>query len=100
MKLDMAVLGTMCFGENSVVWIEGRMTIMFVCKNGKSRSLEGVYFIPRLATNIVSIGQLDEVDYKIDINTGVMKIREPRGLLLARVKCEVNRLYLLYIKLA
>jgi hypothetical protein len=99
MKLDMAVLGTMCFGENSVVWIEGRMTIMFVCKNGKSRSLEGVYFIPRLATNIVSIGQLD-VGYKIDINTGVMKIREPRGLLLARVKCEVNRLYLLYIKLA
>jgi hypothetical protein len=62
--------------------------------------IEGVYFIPRLATNTVSIGQLDEVDYKIDINTGVMKIREPRGLLLARVKCEVNRLYLLYIKLA
>jgi hypothetical protein len=26
-----------------------------MCKNGESRSLEGVYFIPRLATNIVSI---------------------------------------------
>jgi hypothetical protein len=58
-----------------------------------------VYFIPWLATNIVSIGQLDEVGYMIDIDTSVMKIQEPRGLLLARVKCEANRLYLLHIKL-
>jgi hypothetical protein len=61
--------------------------------------LEGVYFIPQLATNIVSIEQLDEVGYKIDIDIGVMKILEPRGLLLVRVKHEVNRLYLLHIKL-
>jgi hypothetical protein len=32
--------------------------------------------------------------------TGVMKIWDPRGLLLARVKHEVNHLYLLHIKLA
>jgi hypothetical protein len=54
-----------------------------------------VYFIPQLATNIVIIGLLDEVGYKIDINTGVMKIWEPRGLLLVRVKREANHLYLL-----
>jgi hypothetical protein len=70
-----------------------------VCKNGESRSLKRVCFIPRQATNSVSIGQLDEVGYKIDINTGMMKIREPRCLLLARVKHEVNRTYLLHIKL-
>jgi hypothetical protein len=58
-----------------------------------------VYFIPRLLTNILSIGQLDEVGYKIDIDTGMMKIWELKGLLLARVKREANRLYLLHIKL-
>jgi hypothetical protein len=83
-KLDTAVLGTVHFG--SVARIEGCGIVVFVCNNGKSRSLKGVYFIPRL-TN------------KIDINTGVMKIQEPGGLLLARVKREVNRLYLLHIKL-
>jgi hypothetical protein len=41
-------------------------------------SLEGVYFNPWMATIIVSIGQLDEVGYKIDIDTSVMKIREPK----------------------
>jgi hypothetical protein len=30
--------------------------------------------------------------YKIDIDTGMMKIQEPSGLLLAKVKREVNRL--------
>jgi hypothetical protein len=47
----------------------------------------------------MSIGQLNEVGYKINIDTGVMKIQEPGGLLLVRVKREVNRLYLLHIKL-
>jgi hypothetical protein len=62
-KIDMAVLGTVRFGDDSVVWIEGRGTIVFVCKNGKSQSFDEVYFIPRLTTNIVSVDQLDEIGY-------------------------------------
>jgi hypothetical protein len=99
MKLDTMVLGTMRFGDDSVARIKGCRTIMFVCKNDESRSLKEVYFIPRLATNIVTIRQLDEVGFKIDIDTGMMKIQEPRGKLLARVKCEANHLYLLHIKI-
>jgi hypothetical protein len=98
-KLDTAVLDIVRFGDDSVAWIEGHGTVVFMCKNSESRSLEGVYFIPRLATNIVSIGKLDGVSYKIYIDTGVMKIQEPGGLLLARVKRQANRLYLLHIKL-
>jgi hypothetical protein len=40
------------------------------------RSL-GVYFVPRLVTNILSIGQFDESWYKVDIYSGVMKIHGP-----------------------
>jgi hypothetical protein len=71
---------------------------VFVCKNGESQSFDGVYFIPRLTTNIVRVSQLDEIGYKIDIDTGMMKIREPSGVLLANVKWEANRLYLLHLK--
>jgi hypothetical protein len=73
MKIDTTVLGTVYFGDDSVARIEGHGTIMFVCKNGESRSFGGVYFIPRLTTNIVSIDQLDEIGYKIDIDTSMMK---------------------------
>jgi hypothetical protein len=49
-------------------------------------------------TNIMSIGQLDEIGYKIDIDTGMIKIWEPGGVLLVKVKREVNHLYLLHLK--
>jgi hypothetical protein len=50
MKIDTAVLGTVRFGDDSVARIEGRGIVVFVCKNGESRSFDGVYLIPRLAT--------------------------------------------------
>jgi hypothetical protein len=90
MKLDTVVLSTVHFGDDSVAQINGHGTVMFVCKNGKSRSLIGVYFIPRL---------FNEAGHKININTSMIKIRELGDLLLVRVKREVNRLYLLHIKL-
>jgi hypothetical protein len=71
-----------------------------MCKNGESRPFDGVYFIPRLMTNIMSVGQLDEIGYKIDIDTGMIKILEPGGVLLKKVKRESNRLYLLHLKFA
>jgi hypothetical protein len=73
-KFDTVMLGIVCFSDDSVAQIECCGTIVFVCKNGESRSFNGVYFIPRLTTNIVSVGQLDEIGYKIDINMNVMKI--------------------------
>jgi hypothetical protein len=85
-KIDMMVLSTVHFGDDLVAWIEGRETVVFMCKNGESRSFDGVYLIPRLTTNNVSVGQLDEIGYKIDIDTGVMKIQEPGGVLLMKVK--------------
>jgi hypothetical protein len=85
-KIDMAVLGTVHFSDDSVAWIEGHETVVFMCKNSESRSFDRVYFIPHLTTNIVSVGQLDEIGYKIDIDTGRMKIQEPGGMLLAKVK--------------
>jgi hypothetical protein len=99
-KIDTAVIGTVRFSDDSVAWIEGCGTVMFVFKNDESRSFDMVYFIPHLMTNIVSVDQLDEIGYKINIDTGMMKIREPGGVLLAKVKREANRLYLFHLKFA
>jgi hypothetical protein len=97
-KINMAVLGTVYFSDDLVGRIEGHRTAVFVCKNSESRSFDEVYFIPHLTTNIVSVSQLDEIGYKIDIDTSMMKIRGPGGVLLAKVNREVNRLYLLHLK--
>ena len=59
-ELDTGVVGTIKFGDNSGVEIQGRGTVVFQCKNGKHKALTDVYHIPKLRSNIVSIGQLDE----------------------------------------
>ena len=98
-ELDTTVVGTVRFGDDSVARIEGKGAIVFLCKNCEHRSFAGAYYIPRLTTNIVSIGQLDEARYNINIKDGAMKVHEPGGQLLAKVMRGKNRLYLLHIKL-
>ena len=90
---------TMRFRDDSVARIEGKGAIVFSCKNGEHQSFAGVYYIPCLTTNIVSIGQLDEAEYHINLKDGAMKVHEPGGQLLAKVMRGKNTLYLLHAKL-
>jgi hypothetical protein len=60
---------------------------------------EGVYFIPKLTTNIVSVGHLNKDGYQILIGASVLVIWEPGGKLLATVKWTVSKLYWLTVML-
>jgi hypothetical protein len=71
-ELDTNVYNTVKFGVGSVVEIEGIGTIMFVCKNGEHKTLSSVYLIPKLTTNIISLGQMDVLGYEMVIRDGVM----------------------------
>jgi hypothetical protein len=42
-------------------------TVLSVCMTGNHQSLDGVYLIPKLTTNIISLGQLDEAGYEVSI---------------------------------
>jgi hypothetical protein len=75
-------------------------TVEFLCKNGERRSFVGVYFIPRLTVNIVSVGQLDEARFDIHVKTGKMDIHGPDGRLLARIERKQSRLYMLDVNIA
>jgi hypothetical protein len=94
-ELDTSVRGTVCFGDGSTVAIEGRGSILFKLKSGEHQELAGIYYIPRLTTNIVSLGQLDEDEYKVLIEHGVLRIWDQRRRLLAKVPRSANRLYML-----
>ena len=58
-NIDSGIRGSVRFGDGSEVEIEGAGTVLFEGKTGEHLPLMGVYFIPRLTTNIVSLGQLD-----------------------------------------
>jgi hypothetical protein len=99
-ELDRNIRGTVKFRDGSMVQIEGMGTILFQCKNGEHHAFVGVYFIPKLTTNIVSVGQLDEGGFRTIIDGGVMVIRDFEGRLLAKVQRSLNRLYIPNVELA
>lgn len=69
-------------------------------KHGEHAPITGVYFLPRLTTNIVSLGQLDERSCSVTIADGILRIRDEQKRLLARVKRSANRLYTLQVRIA
>jgi len=99
-ELNHDITGTVKFGDGSVVDIQGKGSILFACKSGKHRRLDGVYYIPRLTTNIISLGQMDEDGYKVDIEGGVLRLYDVQRRLLAKVYRSPSRLYLLDMNIA
>ena len=98
-ELDTSVAGTVLFGDGSVVKIEGRGMIPVIQKNGCRSTLTGVYFIPRLMTNILSVGQLDEVSCRVAIEEGVLRIWNRKKELVVMIQRMVNRLYKLQLNI-
>ena len=99
-ELDTGVVGTVKFGDNSGVDIQGRGTVVFQCKNGEHKALTDVYYIPKLRSNIVSIGQLDERGCQVLIDGGVLRISDRERKLLTKVEHGRNRLYTLALRIA
>lgn len=98
--IDTGITGNVRLGDGSVVRIEGRGTVLFSCKNGEHRTLANTYLIPRLAANIISVGQLDETGFKVEAEDGVMRIWDEQRRLLARIHRNPGRLYVLDVELA
>ena len=84
----------MKFGDGSFVKIQGKGTIVLGCRNGEQWMLEEVYYIPRLCSNLVSLGQLTESGHKIVIDEDELEVytKDPWRLIM-KVKCSLNRLY-------
>jgi hypothetical protein len=85
--------------DGSVTSIEGRGTALLKCKNGAHKALTGVYLIPRLTVNIVSLDQLEEGGCRILLFEGYLRVWDHRGVLLAKVRRSANRLYVLNLNI-
>jgi hypothetical protein len=97
-ELDTQIYGTVKFGDGSITQIEGWGTIIITCKNGEHRTLTGVYFIPYLKVNIISIGQLDETGCRVVIDDGILRIYDLDQCLLVKVARDESRLYYLDLR--
>lgn len=98
-ELRRSVTGTVRFGDGSLVDIKGRDTVMFSIDGGRHKALTGVYWIPRLKTNIISIGQLDEIGCPTLVKDGKMTVRDQNRRIIAQAPRLRNRLYVVHLKI-
>jgi transposase InsO family protein len=97
--IDTSIGGSVRFGDDSRVPIEGFGTVLFEGKTGQHIPLTGVYFIPKLTSIIVSLGQLEEGGCDVRMKDGVLRVRDDHDRLIIRVRRTTDRLYLLRVKL-
>lgn len=97
-ELDERITGRVKFGDGSTVDIQGRGSIALKCKDGQERTLNEVYFIPNLRSNIISVGQLTEDGSKVVIKGDFMWVYDKEEKLLMKIKKSQNRLYRIIIK--
>jgi hypothetical protein len=82
--LDASVRGTLCFGDGSLVEIEGIASVVLQMKKEGHKVLTEVYYIPKLKSNIMSLGQLEEGGCKVVLENEYCNVYDVEHLLLAR----------------
>jgi hypothetical protein len=93
-QLDEGVQGSVWFGDGSCVRIQGMGSVVIQdCHNGH-KVLTDVYYIPKLKSNIVSLGQLEEKGFKYVGENGRLCVYDQERILLISAPRVGNRLYL------
>jgi hypothetical protein len=98
--LETSIHGTVRFGDNSLIEIKGRGAVLIKIRGGEHRALTDVYYIPKLKTSIISLGQLDENGCPSKIRDGFMSLWDRRNRLLAKIPRSPNRLYKVVLRIA
>lgn len=81
------------FGDDSRIEIEGKGSVRFLLENGDRKVLDGVYFIPGLKSNIISLGQATEAGCEVRMKNDHLILYDRNGNLVVRTKRSNNRLY-------
>lgn len=94
LRLDEDVTGTIRFGDGSCVDIQGLGTIVMEGRRQEHKVLTDVFYIPKLKSNIVSLGQLEEGGCEVRQN-GRLTVFDREGTPVISAPRTGNRLYTL-----
>lgn len=96
-SLDESVKGSISFGDKTKVPVMGKGDILIRSKNGDHQFISQAYYVPALKTNILSIGQLLEKRYEIDMNKNGLLMRDGKRRIIAKVPLSKNNMFKLQI---
>ena len=68
--------GHVSFGDASKVHVEGQCNILVHLKDTTQKFISSVYYVPKMKTNILSLGQLMELGYLVYMKENVLYLRD------------------------
>ena len=98
MKFEKTPEEDVTFGDYSKVTVQGKGTILYKSKNGNHGDISDVYYVPAMKSNILSLGQLLEKGFIINMKDRYITLKDARGNLIARVEMTKNRLFPLTLR--
>jgi hypothetical protein len=92
-QLNNGVHGTMRFGDGSRIEIHVIGSVVLEGRHHEHKVLTNIYYIPKLRSNIVSLGQLEEKGFEVSLKNGKMHVFDQEHSLLISAPRTQNRLY-------
>ncbi|PWA64782.1 zinc finger, CCHC-type [Artemisia annua] len=87
--IDESITGRVRFRDVLYVEIKGRGSILLGCRNKEQKIVSDVYYISNLKSNILSIGQLTEIGFKIIMDGNKLTLYDKNRKLLMKIEAPV-----------
>ncbi|KAK9054019.1 hypothetical protein SSX86_025095 [Deinandra increscens subsp. villosa] len=92
-SLNTNIVGKVKFGDGSSIEVKGKGSVVLRGKHVDQRTLTNVYYLPKLKSNIISLGQLAERGCEVRILDEYLWLYDRLGKLILKVRRAHNRLY-------
>ncbi|GAU31151.1 hypothetical protein TSUD_315750 [Trifolium subterraneum] len=83
-ELDESVNENVAFGDESKVAVKGKGNVVIRFKNGDHQFISNVYYVSNMKSNILSLGQLLEKGYNIQLKNNNLSIRDHSNKFIAK----------------
>ncbi|XP_019465092.1 PREDICTED: uncharacterized protein LOC109363293 [Lupinus angustifolius] len=98
--LDKSVETRIKFADDSIIKAEGIGKVMIKKKDGSTSYISSVLYVPRMKSNLLSLGQLLEKGYKMRLEEKMLKVFNKKGVLILKAPLAQNRTFKIGIQLA
>ena len=94
-SIDESHKGVVRFSDGSSIRYEDKGEVHVECTNGERMIFENVLYIPKLKTNILSLGKINSQGCDIRLRDGFLTLHDGQGRLLTKTPKTRGNTYLL-----
>ena len=87
------------FGDGTSIKYEGKGGVHVDCTNGKLMIFENILYKPKLKTNILILGKLDDQGYDMRIRKGCIILHDSKRRLLTKTHKTKGNMYLMKLNI-